>query len=79
MTHMKESHFVIDGTNNNYVRGFASEKDANDWINRHIRDANWENNWESEQDYRDEFAVIEKEDMDAKAKKYGKRVRQYYN
>lgn len=70
--------YAIDATDGNKVFGFSNREDAQDWINRQSQERDWRSNWDSEQDFIDNFYIIDKETMDKKVKKFGKRVKQYW-
>lgn len=74
------THFLIDGTNNNkVVNEFKSIKDALDYLDAKEHTENWQNNWQTFQDYKDEFFTVDSEQMKEAIRTHGNRKRSYWN
>ena len=73
------THYLIDGTNNNkVVNEFDSIDDANIYLNTKKIWDNWEENYESFEDYMDEFFTISSTEMNDAIRKHGARVLNYW-
>lgn len=74
-----KKYYLIDGTNNNKViNEFSSEEEAMDYVNAKEFTENWGNNWETFQDYKDEFFIVDSDEMEEAVRKYGSRKRFYW-
>lgn len=75
-----ETFYLIDGTNNNKVVGeFFSNEEALEYVNNKEFTENWENGYSSFEEFKSEFRVIDSEEMEAAIKKYGSRMKKYFN
>lgn len=72
--------FLIDGTNNNkVVNEFDSQEEAMAYVDLRKNIENWENSYETFEDYKDEFFTVDSEQMAKAIKTYGRRKRDYWN
>lgn len=72
--------FLIDGTNNNKViREFDSQEEAMAYVDSRKYIENWENAYETFEDYKDEFFTVDSERMAEAVRTYGSRKRNYWN
>jgi len=75
-----KTYFLIDGTNNNkVVNEFNSQEEAMAYVDAKENSENWENSWETFEDYKDEFYTVDSEEMNEAVRTQGSRKRNYWN
>lgn len=75
-----KTYFLIDGTNNNkVVNEFDSHEEAMAYVDAKEHTENWENNWETFEDFKDEFYTVDSNEMEEAVRTYGSRKRNYWN
>ena len=74
------TYFLIDGTNNNkVVNEFTTIEELNAYVDNKEFNENWECDYETFQDYKDEFFVIDSIEMEQKVIEFGSSKRNYWN
>lgn len=72
--------FLIDGLNNNKVVGeFKSAEEVDQHLNNKEFTENWGGDFESFQDFKDEFYTVESDRMKEAVDKFGSRKKNYWN
>lgn len=72
--------FLIDGTNNNRVIGeFDSQEEAMGYVDSKEYTENWENGYDTFEDYKDELYTVDSEEMTESIRIHGSRKRNYWN
>ena len=75
-----KTYFLIDGTNNNKVlKEFSTQKEAMTYVDAKEHLYNWEDNWETFQDFKDNFYIVSSDDMKEAVRLHGIRKRSYWN
>ncbi len=75
-----KTYFLIDGTNNNkVVNEFDSHEEAMAYVDAKEHTENWENGWETFEDFKDEFYTVDSDEMEEAVRTYGSRKRNYWN
>lgn len=68
------TYFLIDGTNNNRVlNNFLNKDEAMDYINRKEHTENWDGDYETFEEFKDEFFLVDSEEMNEAVRVYGNR------
>jgi hypothetical protein len=71
--------FLIDGGDGNkVVREFDSEEDAWEWVDYKETTENWEEDYASFEDFKDEFFLVDSCEMKEAVRKYGSRKENYW-
>lgn len=79
-TNIMKTYFLIDATNNHkVVNEFDSNKEAMVYVDAKEHSENWENNWETFEDYKDEFYTVDSDEMNEAVRNQGSRKRNYWN
>ena len=74
------TYFLIDSTNNNKVlKEFDSISDGNKFLDNKETTENWEENYETFQEFKDEFFFIASDEMQEAISKSGNRKKDYWN
>jgi len=74
------TYFLIDGMNNNKVSNeFNTMGELNTYLDNKEFNENWECEYETFADYKDEFFVIDSIEMEKEVREFGSRKRNYWN
>lgn len=77
---IEESVYLVDGTNNNkVVNEFDSKEDAVAYVNAKEFSENWENSFETFEDFKEEFFTVTTTEMNEAIRTKGSRVKNYWN
>ena len=75
-----KTYVLIDGTNNNKVANeFDTQEEAMAYVDAKKHTENWENSWETFEDYKDEFYTVDSDEMNEAVRTRGNRKRNYWN
>lgn len=75
-----KTYFLIDATNNNkVVNEFNSHEEAMAYVYTKEYTENWENSYETFEDFKDEFYTVNSDEMNEAVRNYGSRKRNYWN
>ena len=74
-----ESVYLIDGNNNNkVVRDFDSYEEAMAYVDRKKNVENWENAWDTFEQFKEQFFIVTSEQMKKAIHKHGSRMLKYW-
>lgn len=75
-----KAYYLIDGTKNNKVLGpFSGKGKARDVLSYKELTDEWEYNYDTFGEYRDQFRIITEDEMEEAVKLHGEGKRKYFN
>lgn len=76
---MKTTYFLIDTLNNNkVVKEFSSKKEADKYLNQKEHSESWEDDFETFEDFKDQFFLVDSKRMEEAVREKGSRVKEYW-
>lgn len=76
---LMKTFFLIDGTNNNkVVNEFDSDKEAMDYVDAKEHIENWENSFDTFEDFKEQFYTVDSDEMEEAVRSSGSRKRNYW-